>query len=61
MKEVIKEQIRAYITSEGKLHYQGLFDCLSSQEPAGDISELKLFDTENRLDNFVEADKVVDL
>lgn len=28
-KEVVKEQIRAYITEDGKLHHQDLFDGLT--------------------------------
>lgn len=40
MREVIHEQIRAFITSENKLHYQGLFDKLQSEEREVQIEQL---------------------
>ena len=61
MNEVIKEQIRAYVTSEGILHHQGLFDKLAIESDQFELSDLVKFDHPNRVDQFVEGDKIVDL
>ena len=62
MKEICIDRTRAYITSDGKLHYQGLFDnnLYASAEGAG-IEELSVIDAPNRLEGYQENDVITNL
>ena len=63
MKEICIDRTRAYITADGKLHYQGLFDVdfrvVGDQNTS--IENLSVLDAPNRLEGYQENDVITDL
>ena len=62
MKAVCVDRTRAYITADGKLHYQGLFDNnLYAIGEGASIEELSVLDAPNRLEGYQEGDVITDI
>ena len=62
MKEICIDRTRAYITADGKLHYQGLFDDnLYGRAEGATIEQLSVLDAPNRLEGYQEGDVITDL
>ena len=62
MKEICIGRTRAYITADGKLHYQGLFDDnYYARAEGATIEQLSVLDAPNRLEGYQEGDVITDL
>ena len=57
---VIKENIRVYLTADKKMHTQGLFEMLSSEEGRA-VRNLADIDIPNRFECFTEGDVISDI